>query len=66
MADVRYQRLERYETWAAECEMLARVMTDCAKRQYYERLAAYYEYLALSFREALTTHSAALAKMTMH
>ena len=66
MADVRYKRLERYETWAAECEMLARVVTDSFKQKQYERLAAHYYYLAASFREALAMHTAGLAKLTLH
>lgn len=66
MADVRQKRLERYETWAAECKVLARIMTDRSKQGQYERLAAHYEYLAASFREALATHSAALSKLTLH
>lgn len=66
MADVRQKRLERYEMWAAECEVLARVVTDCSKQRQYEHLAAHYHYLAASFREALAIHSAALAKLTLH
>ncbi len=66
MADVRQKRLERYETWAAECEILARVVTDRSKQEQYEHLAAHYSYLAASFREALAIHSAALAKLTLH
>src|SRR6476646_4627888 len=37
MTDVRHQRLERYETWAAECKALARQMTDPSKQKRYER-----------------------------
>jgi hypothetical protein len=66
MADVRYKRLERYETWAVECEMLARAATDRLKQKQYERLAAHYSYLATSFREALAMHTAGLAKLTLH
>jgi len=66
MADVRQKRLERYETWAAECRVLARVATDRAKQAQYERLATHYEYLATSFREALAVHSGALSKLTLH
>lgn len=66
MADGRQKRLERYETWAAECRVLARVMTDRAKQTQYERLAAHYEYLAASFRDALAVHHAALSKLTLH
>ena len=66
MADVRQKRLERYETWAVECRVLARIATDRAKQEQYERLAAHYEYLAASFREALAVHHAALSKLTLH
>ena len=66
MADVRYKRLERYETWAVECEMLARASTDRLKQKQYERLAVHYAYLATSFREALAIHATGLAKLTLH
>ncbi|HVX75047.1 MAG TPA: hypothetical protein VHB49_02900 [Bradyrhizobium sp.] len=66
MADVRQKRLERYEAWAAECEILARVAADRSKQKQYEHLAAHYHYLAASFREALAMHSAALARLTLH
>lgn len=66
MPDVRYRRLERYETRAAECEMLAQVVTDRIKQQHYEHLAAHYHFLASSFRDVLAMHSAALAKLTLH
>jgi hypothetical protein len=66
MTDVRRQRLEQYEAWAAEYEVLARVEIDRAKQKRYERLAAHYSSLAASFREALAVHGAALAKLTLH
>ena len=66
MADVRQKRLERYETWATECEMLARAVTDRSKQEQYGELAAHYGHLATGFREALAMHSAALAKLTLH
>ncbi len=66
MAEVRHKRLERYETWAVECRVLARVATDRAKQEQYERLADHYEYLATSFREALAMHRDALSKLTLH
>jgi hypothetical protein len=66
MADVRNKRLEQYEAWAAEYEMLARVTTDRATQKQYEHLAVHYRYLASSFRDALTMHRAALAKLTLH
>jgi hypothetical protein len=66
MADVRNKRLEQYEAWAAEYEMLARVTTDRATQKQYEHLAVHYRYLASSFRDALAMHRAALAKLTLH
>jgi hypothetical protein len=67
MADVRHKkRLEQYETWAAECKMLARAVTDHSKQKQYEYLSAHYSYLAASFRDALAMHGAALAKLTLH
>ena len=66
MTDVRHQRLERYETWAAECKALARQMTDPSKQKRYEYLAAHYQHLAGSFREALAAYGSALAKLTLH
>jgi hypothetical protein len=66
MGDVRNNRLERYETWAVECELIARVIIDRSKQRQHEELAAHYSYLAASFREALAIHSAALAKLTLH
>jgi hypothetical protein len=66
MADVRHKRLERYKTWATECQILARAVSDHSKQKQYEHLSAHYSYLAASFREALAIHSAALAKLTLH
>jgi hypothetical protein len=65
MVDVRQLRIERYETWAVECEMLARVAMDDPSKKQYEHLAAHYYYLATSFRKALALHSAALVKLTL-
>jgi hypothetical protein len=65
MTDPRYRRLERYETWAAECRALARSASDRSKQRQYEHLAAHYDYLASSFREALAIHDAALAKLRL-
>jgi hypothetical protein len=64
--DVRRKRLERYERSAADCEMLARLAIDRVKRVEYERLGAHYRALATGFRDALTMHSVALAKLVLH
>ena len=64
--DVRQKRLERYETSAAEWEMLARLATDRSLRTEYEHLAALYRSLAAGFRQALAMRKTALAKLTLH
>jgi hypothetical protein len=66
MTDVRLRRLERYEAWAAEYEMLARVAIDPGKQHQYGRLAAHYRYLAASFRKALAMHRVVSTKSTLH
>jgi len=66
MTDVRHKRLERYEAWAAEYEMLARMASDRMAKERYEHLAVHYRYLASSFRDALAMHRAALSKLTLH
>jgi hypothetical protein len=66
MGDVRHNRLERFETWAAECELIARLITHHSKQKQYDELAAHYYYLATSFRKAVALHSAILAKLTLH
>jgi hypothetical protein len=66
MGDVRHNRVERYEMCAAECELIARLITHRSKQKQYEELAAHYFYLAASFREAVALHNAALAKLTIH
>jgi hypothetical protein len=39
-------KLERFETLAAECELIAKLATDGAKRELYLRLAMHYRELA--------------------
>ncbi len=39
-------RLERFETLAAECELIAKLATDGAKRELYLRLALHNHELA--------------------
>jgi hypothetical protein len=63
--DVRHQRLERYETSAAECEILAQLAADRSLRTEYEYLAALYRSLAAGFREALAMHKTALARLSL-
>jgi hypothetical protein len=66
MADGRNKRLEQYEAWAAEYEILARAASDRTTQNRYAHLAMHYRYLATSFRDALAIHGAALPKLTLH
>jgi hypothetical protein len=52
-------RLERFETDAAECEIIARLATDKAKRELYSRLALHYRELIADARKAIATKVAA-------
>ena len=51
--------LERFETSAAECEMIAQLATDNQKRELYFRLALHYRELAADMRTVLATKNAA-------
>ena len=52
-------RLERFETDAAECEIIARLATDNAKRELYSRLALHYRELVADARKAIAIKDAA-------
>ena len=52
-------RLERFETLAAECELIAKPATDGAKRELYLRLALHYRELVADMRKAMATKAAA-------
>jgi hypothetical protein len=52
-------KLERFETLAAECELIAKLATDDAKRELYLRLALHYRELATDMRKAIATKDAA-------
>jgi hypothetical protein len=52
-------RLERSETLTAECELIAKLATDGAKRELYLRLAMHYRELAADMRKAIATRNAA-------
>ena len=58
MADLEY-RLERFETLAAECELIAKLATDGTKRELYLRLALRYRELVADMRTATATKDAA-------
>jgi hypothetical protein len=52
-------RLERFETLTAECELIAKLATDATKRELYLRLAVQYRDLAGDMRKAIATKDAA-------
>ena len=52
-------RLERFETLAAECELIVKLATDQAKRDLYLRLALHYRELAADARTAIGAKDAA-------
>ena len=52
-------KFERFETLAAECELIAKVATDGAKRELYLRLAVHYRELVADMRTAIATRAAA-------
>jgi hypothetical protein len=45
-------RLERLETLTAECELIAKLATDIARRELYLRLAVQYREMAADLRSA--------------
>ena len=61
MADFEY-RLERFETLAAECELIAKLATDGTKRELYLRLALHYRELVTDMRTAIETKDAVVAR----
>ena len=58
MADLEC-RLERFETLAAECELIAKLATDGTKRELYLRLALHYRELVTDMRTAMGAKDAA-------
>ena len=52
-------RLERFETLTAECELIAKLATDGTKREFYLRLGEQYRQLAVDIRQAIATTAAA-------
>ena len=49
----------RFETLAAECELIAKLATDGAKRELHLRLAFHYRELVADMRTAIATKDAA-------
>lgn len=52
-------KLERFETLAAECELIAKLATDGAKRELYLRLALHYRELADDMHKVIAAKHAA-------
>jgi hypothetical protein len=52
-------KLERFETLAAECELIAKLSAEGAKRELYLRLALHYRELTDDMRKAIATKDAA-------
>jgi len=52
-------RLERFETLTAECELITKLATDRRKRELYLRLSEQYRQLAVDMRQAIATKAAA-------
>lgn len=52
-------RLERFETLTAECELIAKLATDSSKRELYLKLGEHYRELAADMRQAIATKRAA-------
>ncbi|QOZ45304.1 hypothetical protein XH89_18845 [Bradyrhizobium sp. CCBAU 53340] len=52
-------RLERFETLTAECELIAKLATDSTKREVYLRLGEQYRQLAVDMRQVIATRAAA-------
>ena len=52
-------RLERFETLTAECELIAKLATDSTKREFYLKLAGHYYELANETRRAVASRAAA-------
>ena len=58
MTDLEY-KLDRFETLAAECELIAKLATDGKKRELYLRLALHYRELVADMRTVIATKDAA-------
>jgi hypothetical protein len=52
-------RLERFETLTAECELITKLATDSNKREFYLKLSEQYRQLAVDMRQAIATRHAA-------
>jgi hypothetical protein len=52
-------RLERFETLTAECELITKLATDSTKREFYLKLSEHYRQLAVDMRQAIASKAAA-------
>jgi hypothetical protein len=52
-------KLERFETLAAECDLISKLAADAAKRELYLRLGQHYRELADDMRAVIATKDAA-------
>jgi hypothetical protein len=52
-------KLERFETLAAECDLIGKLSADVAKRELYLRLGQHYRELADDMRTVIATKNAA-------
>ena len=52
-------KLERFETLAAECDLIGKLTNDGAKRELYLRLGLHYRELADDMRTLIATKDAA-------
>ncbi|MBR0839698.1 MULTISPECIES: hypothetical protein [Bradyrhizobium] len=52
-------RLERFETLTAECELITKLATDSTKREFYLNLAEQYRQAAVETRQAIAVKAAA-------
>jgi hypothetical protein len=52
-------KLERFETLAAECDLIGKLSADAAKRELYLRLGQHYRELADDMRTVIATKTAA-------
>jgi len=52
-------KLERFETLAAECDLIGKLATDGAKRELYLRLGLHYRELADAMRKVIAIKDAA-------
>lgn len=52
-------RLERFETLTAECELITKLATDSTKREFYLKLGEQYRQLAADMRQVIAAKAAA-------